>query len=34
MTVTPATLRDAKVGGKVVSCEQCGRIVYTLPEYA
>lgn len=32
MTVTPATLRDAKVGAKVVSCEQCGRIVYTLPE--
>ena len=32
MTVTPATLRDAKVGGQVVSCEQCGRIVYTLPE--
>ena len=34
MTVTPATLRDAKVGSRVVSCEQCGRIVYTLPEYA
>jgi hypothetical protein len=32
MTVTPATLRDAKVGNAVVSCEQCGRIVYTLPE--
>jgi hypothetical protein len=32
MTVTPATLRDAKVGTTVVSCEQCGRIVYTLPE--
>jgi uncharacterized protein len=32
MTVTPATLRDAKVGDRVVSCEQCGRIVYTLPE--
>ena len=32
MTVTPATLRDAKVGNEVVSCEQCGRIVYTLPE--
>jgi predicted nucleic acid-binding Zn-ribbon protein len=32
MTVTPATLRDAKVGTKVVSCEQCGRIVYALPE--
>jgi predicted nucleic acid-binding Zn-ribbon protein len=32
MTVTPATLRDAKVGAAVVSCEQCGRIVYTLPE--
>jgi predicted nucleic acid-binding Zn-ribbon protein len=34
MTVTPATLRDAKVGSRVVSCEQCGRIVYTVPEYA
>jgi predicted nucleic acid-binding Zn-ribbon protein len=33
MTVTPATLRDAKVGATVVSCEQCGRIVYVLPEY-
>jgi predicted nucleic acid-binding Zn-ribbon protein len=33
MTVTPATLRDAKVGTTVVSCEQCGRIVYVLPEY-
>ena len=33
MTVTPATLRDAKVGTSVVSCEQCGRIVYVLPEY-
>ena len=32
MTVTPATLRDAKVGTTVVSCEQCGRIVYLLPE--
>ena len=32
MTVTPATLRDAKVGTSVVSCEQCGRIVYALPE--
>jgi uncharacterized protein len=32
MTVTPATLRDAKVGTSVVSCEQCGRIVYSLPE--
>ena len=32
MTVTPATLRDAKLGARVVSCEQCGRIVYTLPE--
>jgi len=32
MTVTPATLRDAKVGARVVSCEQCGRIVYSLPE--
>ena len=33
MTVTPATLRDAKLGTTVVSCEQCGRIVYVLPEY-
>jgi predicted nucleic acid-binding Zn-ribbon protein len=33
MTVTPATLRDAKVGASVVSCEQCGRIVYIQPEY-
>jgi predicted nucleic acid-binding Zn-ribbon protein len=33
MTVTPATLRDAKVGNTVVSCEQCGRIVYIQPEY-
>ena len=33
MTVTPATLRDAKVGASVVSCEQCGRIVYLQPEY-
>jgi hypothetical protein len=32
MTVTPATLRDAKLGAQVVSCEQCGRIVYALPE--
>ena len=32
MTVTPATLRDARVGASVVSCEQCGRIVYSLPE--
>ncbi|MBJ7259094.1 MAG: hypothetical protein JHD33_06090 [Chthoniobacterales bacterium] len=32
MTVTPATLRDAKVGTSVVSCEQCGRVVYALPE--
>jgi len=32
MTVTPTTLRDARVGSKVVSCEQCGRIVYALPE--
>jgi predicted nucleic acid-binding Zn-ribbon protein len=32
MTVTPATLRDAKLGARVVSCEQCGRIVYALPE--
>jgi predicted nucleic acid-binding Zn-ribbon protein len=32
MTVTPATLRDAKVGTSIVSCEQCGRIVYALPE--
>jgi len=32
MTVTPATLRDAKVGTTIVSCEQCGRIVYALPE--
>jgi predicted nucleic acid-binding Zn-ribbon protein len=33
MTVTPATLRDARVGASVVSCEQCGRIIYDLPEY-
>jgi len=33
MTVTPATLRDVKVGTRVVSCEQCGRIIYDLPEY-
>ena len=32
MKVTPATMRDAKVGSVVVSCEQCGRIVYALPE--
>ena len=32
MTVTPATMRDVKVGSGVVSCEQCGRIVYALPE--
>lgn len=32
MTVTPATQRDAKAGTQVVSCEQCGRIVYALPE--
>lgn len=32
MTVTPATLRDAKVGARVVSCEQCGRIIYALPD--
>jgi predicted nucleic acid-binding Zn-ribbon protein len=32
MTVTPTTQRDAKAGTKVVSCEQCGRIVYALPE--
>jgi predicted nucleic acid-binding Zn-ribbon protein len=32
MTVTPATLRDAKLGSAVVSCEQCGRIVYVVPE--
>jgi predicted nucleic acid-binding Zn-ribbon protein len=32
MTVTPATLRDARVGASVVSCEQCGRIVYAMPE--
>jgi len=32
MTVTPATLRDAKLGTAVVSCEQCGRMVYVLPE--
>jgi predicted nucleic acid-binding Zn-ribbon protein len=32
MTVTPATLRDAKLGARVVSCEQCGRIVYVVPE--
>jgi predicted nucleic acid-binding Zn-ribbon protein len=32
MTVTPATLRDAKLGTAVVSCEQCGRIIYALPE--
>ena len=34
MTVTPATLRDAKLDSSVVSCEQCGRIIYVLPEYA
>jgi uncharacterized protein len=32
MKVTPATIRDARVGTTVVSCEQCGRIVYTMPE--
>lgn len=32
MTVTPATLRDVRVGARVVSCEQCGRILYALPE--
>jgi len=32
MTVTPTTLRDAKLGASVVSCEQCGRIVYVVPE--
>ena len=32
MTVTPTTLRDAKLGARVVSCEQCGRIVYVVPE--
>ncbi|MEY4298818.1 MAG: hypothetical protein RIR25_54 [Verrucomicrobiota bacterium] len=32
MTVTPATLRDARVATSVVSCEQCGRIVYAMPE--
>ncbi len=28
MTVTPATMHDAKVGTALVYCEQCGRIVY------
>jgi uncharacterized protein len=32
MKLTPATLRDARVGTTVVSCEQCGRIVYIVPE--
>lgn len=32
MKVTPSTLRDARAGSRVVSCEQCGRIVYVLPE--
>lgn len=32
MTVTPATMRDAKVGASVVYCEQCGRMIYALPE--
>ena len=32
MKVTPTTMRDARVGTRVVSCEQCGRIVYAMPE--
>lgn len=32
MTLTPSTLRDARAGSTVVSCEQCGRILYAIPE--
>jgi predicted nucleic acid-binding Zn-ribbon protein len=32
MKVTPTTVRDAKVGTSIVSCEQCGRIVYHVAE--
>ncbi len=32
MKVTPSTLRDARAGSSVVFCEQCGRMVYSLPE--
>jgi predicted nucleic acid-binding Zn-ribbon protein len=32
MTLTPSTLRDTRAGTSVVSCEQCGRILYAIPE--
>ena len=32
MKLTPATLHQAKAGTQIVSCEQCGRIVYFLQE--
>jgi len=32
MKVTLATVHEVQAGGSVVSCEQCGRIVYALAE--